>query len=178
MDFAYFWKEWTAYIRDTYFSIDLTGIENYDTYDIQRFLPLLVVGVCIGVLFACCASYYHGHYLGAVVRRLYSLSAFSPETAKPLAEIDCDRFLIRRALARDTVLAKYVKPVGDAKEPGTAFYIVEEQKYIADKRFKEVRFGKGMLVIAFLICVYACFMLLYLLPDALQLLDNAITLFG
>lgn len=176
MDFSYFWKEWTTYIRETYFSMDLTAIENYETYDIQRFLPLLIVGICIGVFLATCISYYHGQFLGTVVRRLYSRAAFSPETALPLSEIGCDKLLIRRALSRDTVLAKYVKPVGDAREKGTAFYLVEEQKYIADKRFKEVRGGKWMLVASFAFCVAACFVLLYLIPDVLQLLDNAISM--
>ena len=178
MDFAYFWKEWTAYLNEKYFSPDLTAIENYDTTDIQRFLPLLIVGVCIGTFLATCISYYHGHYLGSVVRNLYKRDAFTPESALPLSEIGCDKLLIRRSLARDSVLAKYVKPVGDAKEKGTAFYILEEQKYIADKRFKSVRFGKWMLLWSFLLCTAACFVLLYLTPDMLQLLDNAITLFG
>ena len=67
MDFAYFWKEWTAYLNEKYFSPDLTAIENYDTTDIQRFLPLMIVGVCIGTFLATCISYYHGHFLGSVV---------------------------------------------------------------------------------------------------------------
>ena len=178
MDLAYFWEEWTAYMRDKYFTHDLSAIENYDTTDIQRFLPLLIVGICIGAFLAVCISYYNGEYLGSVVRRLYRLDAISPESAKPLAEIGCDKFWIRRALSRDTVLAKYVKPVGDAREAGCAFYIVEEQKYIADKRFKEVRGGKWTLLFAFIVCTVCCFALLYLVPEALQLLDIAITMFS
>lgn len=172
MDFAYLWEGLKEYFTVTYFSPDLSGIKSFDTTDVQRFLPLMIVGAAIGTFLAACFSYYHGQYLGNVVRRLYRLDAFSPECAKPLGEIGCDKPLIRRALRRDTVLSKYVKTEDDAKAKGARFYIVEEQKYIADKRFKEVRGGKLWLLFAFIICTAACFILLYIVPDVLQLADN------
>lgn len=170
------WQEIYEHFYETYFSPDLSAIQNFDTTDVQRFIPLLVVGICIGIFLATCFSYYIHQYLGRVVRRLYRADAFSPEQAKSLAEIGCDRFLIRRSLSRDTVLAKYVKPVGTAKDKDARFFIVEEDKYTADKRFKEVRGGWLTILAAFIICTVACFVLLYIIPDVLQLADNAVSL--
>ncbi|MBQ9133047.1 MAG: hypothetical protein IJX64_00790 [Clostridia bacterium] len=172
MDLAYLWEGLKEYYTETYFSPDLSAITSFDTTDVQRFLPLMIFGICFGIFIAVCISYYHGQYLGEVVRRLYKLDAFAPECAKPLAEIGCDKFFIRRALRRDTVLAKYVKTADDVKAKDARFYIVEEQKYIADKRFKSVRGGMLSLVLAFIICTAVCLILLYFVPDVLQLADN------
>ena len=172
MDFQYLWEGLKEYYTETYLSPDLSGITSFDTTDVQRFLPLMIVGICIGIFLAVCFSYYHGQYLGKVVRRLYKADAFSPECAKPLSEIGCDTLLIRSALRRETVLSKYVKTEDDVKAKDARFYIVEEQKYIADKRFKGVRGGMLSLLLAFIICTAACFVLLYFVPDVLQLADN------
>ena len=172
MDLQYLWEGLKEYYTETYFSPDLSGITSFDTTDVQRLLPLMIAGICLGVFLAFCFSYYHGQYLGNVVRRLYKLDAFSPERAKPLSEIGCDKFLIRSALRRETVLSKYVKTEDDVKDKNARFYILEEQKYIADKRFKAVRGGKLSLLLAFIICTAACLILLYIVPDVLQLADN------
>ena len=130
-------EELAAYFEEKYFSPDLSHIQNYDATDVQRFLPFLIVGLCVGTFLAICFSYYHNHYLGKVVRKLYKEEAFSKETAKTLDEIGCNKFFIRRNLAKDSVLAKYVKPADEIKNQKDAkeakFYIVEEDKYIADK---------------------------------------------
>ncbi len=172
MDLAYLWEGLKEYYTETYFSPDLSAITSFDTTDIERFLPLMIVGICMGVFVAFCISYYHGEYLGRVVRRLYKLDAFTPESAKPLDEIGCNRFMIRRALRRDTVLSKYVKTEDDIKAKDARFYILEDQKYIADKRFKPVRGGILSLLLSFIICTVLCLFLLYIVPDVLQLADN------
>ena len=172
--------ELVTYFKEKYFSPDLSHIQNYDTTDVQRFIPFLIVGLCVGTFLAICFSYYHNHYLGKVVRKLYKEDVFSPEKAKTLDEIGCNNFFIRRNLAKDSVLAKYVKPTEeivnqkDAKE--ARFYIVEKDKYIADKRFKEAKHGKLFIFISFFLCTLACFSLLYIIPDILQLADNAYTM--
>ena len=174
------WEELATYFEEKYFSPDLSQIQNYDSTDVQRFLPFLIVGLCVGTFLAICFSYYHNHYLGKVVRKLYKEEAFSKENAKTLDEIGCNKFFIRRNLAKDSVLAKYVKPADEIKNQKEAkeakFYIVEEDKYIADKRFKESKHGKLFIVLSFILCTAACFILLYIVPDVLQLADNAYTM--
>lgn len=164
-------QELAAYFEETYFSPDFSNIANYDMTDIKRFLPLMVVGLCIGVFFAACVYYYHSHFLGSVVRSLYKAGAFSADDAKTLSDIGCEKKLIKRALGRENLLTKYVKATEDGR-----FYIPEEDKYVADKRFKEVRGGKITLLITFIVCLIGCFALLTILPDVLQLFDNAVTM--
>ena len=108
-------KEIYYNLKETYFSPDLTAIENFDTYDAQRFMPYLVIGLCIGVFISVCIMYYNHQFLGQVVRKLYKAGAFSPAEAKTLSEIGENKYLIRKNLMRDTVLAKYVKPTTEIK---------------------------------------------------------------
>ncbi len=173
-------EELYNYFYQTYFSPDLSAIKNFETYDIERFLPFLIVGLCGGVFFAVCGSYYVSHYLGKVVRSLYSRRAFSPEAALTLDELELNQPLIRRSLFRDTVVSKYVKPIeplNSAVDAKTArFYIVEETRFIADKRFKESKLGIKLIVITFFICLAACFGLLFIVPEIIQLADNVITM--
>lgn len=158
--------ELTAYFAEAY-SFDY--IQNFDMTDAGRFMPIMVIGLCIGVFTAVCISYYNGQYLGTVVRTLYSAGAFDAGSAKALADVGLDKPLIRRAIAKNPVLSKYVKPTEDGR-----FFIPEAEKYIADKRFKEVRGGKWTLVIAFALCLIGCVFLLDALPEVVQLADNAI----
>lgn len=175
-----FFKELYYYLNEKYFSPDLSAIENFDTYDIERFLPFIVPALCIGIFIAVCASHYVSHYLGKVVRALYRAGAFSPAEAKTLDELSLNKPLIRRSLYRETIVSKYVKPADELKDKEDTktarFYIPEEQKYIADKRFKESKLGFKLIVITFFICLFLCFGLLYIIPDVLQLADNVITM--
>ncbi len=168
------------YFYTTYFSPDLSGIKNFESYDLQRFLPFLVVGLCAGVFIAICGTYYVSHYLGKVVRALYSRRVFSPEAALTLDELELNAPLIRRSLYRETVVSKYVKPTEElknAEDVKTArFYILEESRFIADKRFKESKLGIKLIVLSFFICLFACFGLLYIVPEIIQLADNVITI--
>ena len=168
------------YFYTTYFSPDLTGIKNFETYDLQRFLPYLVVGLCVGTFLAICGNYYVSHYLGKVVRALYSRRIFSPEEALTLDELELNEPLIRRSLYRQSVVSKYVKPkeaLNCKKDVKTArFYIVEETRLIADKRFKKSKLGIKLIIISFFLCLTACFGLLYITPEILQLADNVITI--
>ena len=155
-----------AYFEELY-SFDY--IVNFNMTDVGRMLPLMIIGCCVGVFLAVCASYYNGQYLGSVVRALYKADAFDEATAKPLADVGCDKPLLRRAIAKNRVLSKYVKPTADGR-----FYIPEADKYIADKRFKAVHGGKWVLVITFFLCLVGCIFLLDVVPEILQLADNAI----
>lgn len=174
-----FFEELYYYLKFTYFSPDLSAIKNFETYDIQRFLPYLVIGLCGGVFIAVCGSYYVSHYLGSVVRALYKSRAFTEKEAKSLDELCCNKLLIRRALFKESVISKYVKSttplesISDAKS--ALFYLPEDTKYIADKRFKASRLGKLLPVVAFFICFFACFALLLIIPEVLQFADNLIT---
>ena len=144
-------------------------IQNFDMTDVRRFLPLAVIGLAIGVFIAICVSYYHGQYLGTVVRALYRADAFDEKRAVTPDSVGCDKALYRRAIRKNLVLSKYVKSTADGR-----WYIPEADKYIADKRFKAVRGGIATLVIAFILCAVGCIVLLDIRPEVLLLADNAI----
>ena len=173
-------EELYNYLHETYFSPDLSAIQNFETYDIERFLPFLIVGLCVGVFLAVCGTYYVSHYLGKVVRALYSRRVFTPEAALTLDELELNKPLIRRALYRETVVSKYVKPKEELKslaDVKTArFYIPDDIRFIADKRFKESKLGFKLIVITFFLCFTACFGLLFIVPEILQLADNVISM--
>lgn len=173
-------SELLAYFKEKYFSPDLSAIKNFETYDIQRFMPYIIVGLCVGVFIAICCSYYVNHYLGRVVRALYKQRIFSPKEAKSLSDLGLNEFLIRRSLFRDTIVSKYVKSTEPLKSmadtKNALFYLLEEKKYIADKRFKETKHGMLMIIASFFICLSACFALLLFVPEILQLADNVITM--
>ncbi|MBQ6893608.1 MAG: hypothetical protein IJN48_05320, partial [Clostridia bacterium] len=80
----------------------------------------------------------------------------------------------------DTVVSKYVKPTEKLKSTedvnSARFYIPEDIRFIADKRFKESKLGIRLIVIAFFICLFACFGLLFIVPEIIQLADNVITM--
>ena len=167
-------EELVEYFKENYFNIDFSGIKNYDMTDVTRFFPLMIVGLCLGVFVAACIYYYHSHYIGSVVRALYRAGAFSAGDAKTLSEVNCNKFAIKRALKRENLLTRYVKKADGGEED--RYFIPEDDKYIAEKRFKEVRGGIFTLVLIFFICFFGCLGLLLVAPQILQLADNVVTM--
>ncbi len=173
-------SELTEYFTEKYFSPDIGDLQYLDGSSAARFLPLCIVGVCAGIFIAALIYYYNAQFLGRAVRKLYAAGAFSPADAKTLDEIGCNNRALRRNLKRDTVLSKYVvptEPLASATDAKAArFYIPEEKRLIADKRYKSVRGGILSLLLLFLFCTALCFFLLYYTPDVIRLADNAIGL--
>lgn len=179
-DFINMFAELIEYFRVKYFSPDLSTVVNFDATDTERFLPFLIVGISLGIFAAACIYYYNSEYLGRVVRALYKAGAFTKEDGKTLDELGCNHKAVRKNLVTYTVLSRYVKPcepINGKEDAKTArFYLVEETKYIADKRFKPVKGGLKTLALLFVVCAALCFFLLYYTPDVIQFLDNAIGL--
>ena len=177
-DFKTMFTELGEYFSEKYFSPDLSNVVNFDATEVERFLPFLIVGICAGIFIAACIFYSTCDFLGRPVRKLYKANAFSEESAKTLDEIGCNRFFIRKNLASASVLSKYVKsctPLTSKNDAKAArFYLEEETRYVADKRFKPLRGGIRTLVLLFFLCTALCFSLLYFTPDVIQLADNAI----
>lgn len=163
------------YFGEKYFSPDLGDLSYLDGDAAVRFLPLCIVGLCVGIFIAALIYYYNCEYLGRVVRRLYAAGAFSPAEAKTLAEVRCDRRAVRRQLGRETVLAKYVR-AAEGSGAGARYYIPEERRAVALKRYKPLHGGIASLVGILVACAALCFILLYYTPDVVRLADNAIGL--
>ena len=125
-------------------------------------------------------GYYGQHHLGRLVRRLLEEGADSPQRAKTLAETGFAKPTYLRALRAGGILDKYLSASEALPEKRSRadisaahYYIKEENKAVAAKRFKKMRGGFPMLFVWFAVCTAACFFLLYFLPDVLQLIDNA-----
>ena len=181
MSLSNLFSELSDYFKEKYFSPDIGDLQYLDGDSAVRFLPLCVVGICAGIFIAALIYYYNAQFLGRTVRKLYAAGAFSPAEAKTLEEIGCNKRAVRRNLLHDTVLAKYVVPVEPIQHKADVeiarFYIPEEKRLVADKRYKEVRGGLRSLVLLFILCTALCFVLLYYAPDVVRLADNAIGLF-
>ena len=172
-----FFAELGDYLGEKYFSPDLGDLNYLNSDAAVRFLPLCIVGLCAGIFLAALIYYYNCEYLGRAVRRLYTAGAFSPEEAKTLAEIRCDSRAYRKNLRRDTVLSKYVRPAGeDGASESARYYIPEDRRATALKRYKPLHGGIASLIGILIACVALCFILLYYTPDVVRLADNAIGL--
>ena len=183
MDFGRLFTELYEYFKDKYFSPDLSGIKGYDASGLEYMLPILICGVAIGVYLAVVYGYYCQHHLGRLVRTLLAGETDTPDKAKTLAELGFAKPSYLRNLQRDTVLSKTLSSREELPEKRRRadvlcahYYIKEENKAVAAKRFKEMRGGAPMLAVWFAVCTAACFFLLYFLPDVLQLIDNAVGL--
>lgn len=171
-----FFTELADYLKETYFSPDLGDLSYFDGDTTVRFLPICIVGICAGIFIAALIYYYNCEYLGRAIRRLYAAEAFDPVTAKTLAEIRCDTHAYRMNLRRETVLSKYMCRVGDGKTSPARYYIPEERREEALKRYKPMHGGIATLFGIFIACFALCFILLYYDPDVVRLADNAIGL--
>lgn len=105
------WKELWNYIRDNYFTVDLTGRYEHIDVGTGSLLTLrnIILGLFAGIIIAAFAVAFDKNHLGRVVRKLIKADCLSPEKAKTLRELDCHRSpAVRGSLKRGTVLGKIV----------------------------------------------------------------------
>ena len=171
-----FFAELGDYLGEKYFSPDLGDLNYLDSDAAVRFLPLCIVGLCAGIFIAALIYYYNYEYLGRAVRRLYAAGAFTPAEAKTLAEIRCGGRAYRKNLRRETVLSKYVVPAEAEGGAEPRYYIPEDRRTTALKRYKPLHGGVAALIGILIACAALCFILLYYTPDVVRLADNAIGL--
>lgn len=171
-----FFAELGDYLGEKYFSPDLGDLNYLDSDAAVRFLPLCIVGLCAGIFIAALIYYYNCEYLGRAVRRLYAAGAFTPAEAKTLAEIRCGGRAYRKNLRRETVLSKYVVPAEAEGGAEPRYYIPEDRRTTALKRYKPLHGGVAALIGILIACAALCFILLYYTPDVVRLADNAIGL--
>ena len=95
-----------------FFSPDLSGYENFSMgSDSMVNIHVIVFGVFIGVMIAAGYSIYLKKILGAFVRKLISLDAFSAENSKSLAELGMEKNLPVKLGLRGYTLGRVVNSV-------------------------------------------------------------------
>ena len=107
--FASLWN----YLYEAYLNVD-AGYQNLGFEKNPLFsLRMTALGIFIGTIIACVIMAYHKQVLGAAVRKLISVKANSPESAKTLEELGYKKNIIfRNAFAYNSSLRRFVKCVG------------------------------------------------------------------
>lgn len=207
-----FWDELGRIFKEWYASLDASQYEHlgFGTGTMIS-IPIIVIGVCIGIFAAAAFACFDKNRLGGFVRALVRAECLSPEGAKTLDELGYGRAKgagIRGSLKHGTVLgrvvhcvereayeadveaarAAYIEKTGSEKgfdyplfvmDFDTAhFYIPDEEHYRAEVRFEEKGSGWRALLLVGLVAVVVAALLLFFLPELLQMLDNMIGLLG
>lgn len=112
-----FFDELLDYMYVTFFSFSFNDYANLDWKDPRPSIPLVLLGVCIGVAIAAVATVYNKRTLGSFVRALLKTESFSEDKAKTLSELGVSHTIgLRRALCmRDNPLRKTVRYVGEGQ---------------------------------------------------------------
>lgn len=203
-----FWDEIRQIFETWYASLDASQYEHlgFGTGSMIS-IPIIVIGICIGLVVAAGFACYDKNRLGGFVRALVRAECLSPEGAKTLDELGYGRGAgagIRGSLKHGTVLRRvvrcveretydadveaarlaYIEKTGSEKgfdfplfvmDFDTAhFYIPEEEHYRAEVRFEQKGSGWRAMLLVVLVAVAVAALLLFFLPEILQMLDNMI----
>ena len=185
-------KELYHYFAEKYFSMDMSSLENISFDGSGVSLPLMFLGLYLGIVVAAFYAIYNKRHLGDAVRHIIYTGASTPESAKTLTELGYVRnTAIRSALKYGTAMRKYVRCVEDDEtfsrigldEKGfppkirtdlnnSHFYIPEEKRIEAEIRYEK----KGTSWLSFFAILIGGTVLLVLFirlfPDIMQYVDN------
>jgi len=168
-------------------------------------LALIIWGLYAGILIGGIASVYNKWYLGGAVRALLAAGCLSPEASKTLSELDLPAWGMKRALRDGTALRKSVS-IANPQEcllplehkrfsvmrrffTGSAqpnqkldltlarLYVPEEKKYHAEVRYEKKGSAPIWLLIGGIILLVIAVLATFFIPELLQMIDNAITMF-
>ncbi len=185
-------KELYEYFVQKYFTMDTGALENISLDNSVISIPLMFVGLFLGVLIAAIAAIYNKRLLGDALRNIIKSGANTPENAATLAELGYARnTFVRNALKYGTAMRKYVRCVEDDEKLERAkpdkngylpkiktdlatahFYIPEEKRVAAELRYDKT----GTTWFAFFGILIGGIVLLVLLikifPELMMMLDN------
>lgn len=166
---------------------------------------LVLWAVWAGLIIGIAVSYYNKDYLGRFIRRLLKKEATSKEKALTLTELSYTKiFPLKLHLKDDKSLRRYAD-IANREEAVTEknknpklnrlrnlfgisnikkiydfsklrFYIPEEKKYIADVRYEKKGSNPGTFIIWLIIITALAFLVNFLVPEILTMLDNFITI--
>ncbi len=126
-------NELVTYFKETYFTMDLTG---YDNFQFQQgsivTIQGIVFGICFGVIIASVMTVYDKRYLGSFARALIENEIFSPDKAQTLEELGFLRNAsVRAALKGGRFFRGWVK-------------CVEEDEYNAEQQQKRAEYEEKL----------------------------------
>ncbi len=169
---------------------DLNKQLKYDNFDLSSHtISFGVALLClfIGILFAILINLFRNETSGRAVRLLLKADAIGEDNAKTPKELGFDNsFFLRFILKDKAYLRKIIKCAGQEPAlnrlkmiPSQAFsemklYIPEEQKFRAEEQFKRKGNDLPAAIFAIIIAIIMFFLILYQLPNLLDLLDSVL----
>ena len=135
------------YLYQVYLNVDGNyehlGFDKSSLFSIR----LLVLGLFLGIVFACIAMAYNKRVLGSAVHKLLEMGANSPENAVTYSQLGYGKknFLIRHAFATSVTLRRVVKCVEEEefyREQNKDMEEYEEKRKNGEKlpRFKQEKY--------------------------------------
>ena len=184
-------KELYNYFVEKYFTVDTSALEHI-SFDGGVSIPLMFIGLFLGVLVASASAIYNKRTIGDALRYIISTGANSPESAKTLGELGyAKNTFVRSALKYGTALRKYVRCVEDDEIMANIvpdkkgfypkiktdldrahFYVPEEKRIAAELRYEKT--GTSWLTF-FAILIGGTLLLVFLIkifPDLMMFVDN------
>lgn len=168
-------------------------------------LTLIIWGLYAGILIGGIASVYNKWYLGSVVRALLTAECLSPDAGKTLSELGHPAWGVKRALRDGTALRKSVsianpeecllppdnkrtsvirrfftgsaQPNPKLNLTSARLYVPEEKKFHAEVRYEKKGSAPIWLLIGGIILLVIAVLATFFIPELLQMIDNAITMF-
>lgn len=166
---------------------------------------LVLWAVWAGVIIGIAASYYNKDYLGRFIRRLLKKEATSKDTALTLTELSYNKFFPLKLHLKDGKSLRRYAEIANRDEAVTEknknpkfnrlrnlfgisnvkkiydfsnlrFYIPEEKKYTADVRYEKKGSNPGAFIVWIIIITALAFLVNFLVPELLTMLDNFITI--
>ncbi len=170
--------------------------ENFELYNPIISLEMIVWSLCAGLSIGAVFSYINNRIIGDYVRSLIRTQIHTPENAKTLAESGFFKnIFVRLALRDGKPLRRLVKCANADEMPVThvgkdgekqirmdmtaaRFYIPEELRITAELRYEERGNSLMNLILSILLLVALALVVLFVMPELLQLMDNFITMIG
>jgi len=166
-------------------------------------VPLIVIGIFVGVAIALIVNVYTKRVLGRMVRTLLSQECTSEESAKTMEELGLGaNFLLRHAVKGNVSLRRVVycreeeeflreeeKQIDASSDKRKRksfrvnpeehhFYIPEDQKYTAEIKFEAKGSSPVALCILLVILFVGLIAILFALPKLMEWLDRLLGSFG
>ena len=170
--------------------------ENFELYNPIVSLEMIVWSLCAGLSIGAAFSFINNRIIGDYVRRLIKDGIHTPDSAKTLAESGFSRnFFVRWALRDAKPLRRLIKcanedemPVRKVDKDGTKdirmdmntarFYIPEDLRITAELRYEERGNSLMNLILSILLLIALALVVLFIMPELLQLMDNFMTMMG
>ena len=151
---------------------------NFELYNPTISLEMIVWSLCVGLCLGAVMSYLNNRVIGGYARYLLKNGICDAERAQTLTEAGYGKNLFLRSALRDgKPLRRLVRFVGEedtvkVDPKATKIYIPEEYRITAELRYEERGNSLPNLILSVLLLIALALVVLFVMPELLQLVDN------